>query len=276
MQEVSIINEFGIYDAMKRKQPEQTEQKKGAVNMNEMAKTPGTLESREVAAMVEKDHKNLLRDIETYIKYMEESNELKLEPVDFFIESTYQDAKGEPRKCYLITKQGCEFIANKLTGAKGAQFTAAYVTKFNAMEQRERQAALPPADDLKARRIAVTEMNARTRQAVEMRKLAEMSGIPDTYKQVLAAKAAEVMTGQPLLPLPKSERQTYSAAEIGAKFGISAHKVGALANDNGLKTSEYGVLVWDKSPHSAKEVQTWRYYDTVIPALAKLLGVEVA
>lgn len=69
--------------------------------------------------MVDKQHKHLLRDIETYSAHMAESSEPKLGPVDFFIESTYLDAKGESRKCYLVTKMGCEMIANKLTGAVG-------------------------------------------------------------------------------------------------------------------------------------------------------------
>ncbi len=84
--------------------------------------------------MVEKRHADLLRDIETYIGYLEESNERKIASVDFFIESTYVDAKGETRKCYLVTKMGCEMIANKLTGAKGVMFTAARALNFGAAD----------------------------------------------------------------------------------------------------------------------------------------------
>lgn len=84
----------------------------------------GTRDSREVAEMVEKRHDHLMRDIETYVMYIEEMDAPKVWAVDFFTESAYIDAKGETRKCYLITKRGCEMIANKLTGAKGVQFTA--------------------------------------------------------------------------------------------------------------------------------------------------------
>ena len=73
------------------------------------------IDSREVAEMVGKQHKHLLRDIAGYIKIMKEaneskfgpvSNELKIEPSEFFIPSTYLDSKGETRPCYLITKKG--------------------------------------------------------------------------------------------------------------------------------------------------------------------------
>lgn len=36
--------------------------------------------------------------------------------------------------CYRITKKGCEFIAHKLTGTKGTEFTARYINKFHQME----------------------------------------------------------------------------------------------------------------------------------------------
>ena len=54
---------------------------------------------------------------------------------DYFIESTYLDAQGKPRKCYLVTKLGCDFLANKFTGEKGILFTAKYVKRFDEMEQ---------------------------------------------------------------------------------------------------------------------------------------------
>lgn len=93
------------------------------------------IDSREVAGMVEKQHKNLLADIRGYLKIMEKANGLNFQPVDFFIPSSYQDSKGEDRPCYLITKKGCDMIANKLTGEKGVLFTAAYVTAFEDMKR---------------------------------------------------------------------------------------------------------------------------------------------
>lgn len=89
-----------------------------------------TISSLEVAEMVEKEHKNLMRDVRNYVS---ELNQLKIEPVDFFQESTYKDGKGEERPCYAITKKGCEFIAHKLTGIKGTKFTALYISKFHDM-----------------------------------------------------------------------------------------------------------------------------------------------
>lgn len=91
------------------------------------------LDSRDVAEMVGKRHTDLLRSIATYEEDI--STDAKLRPLNFFIPSTYKDKKGEVRKCYLLTKQGCEFVANKMTGKKGNQFTAQYVSLFNSMKK---------------------------------------------------------------------------------------------------------------------------------------------
>lgn len=74
-------------------------------------------DSRKVAEMIGKRHKNLVRDVGGYIDAM--STELKIEPSDFFIKSSYRDGSGKSNVCYNITKQGCEMVANKLTGKKG-------------------------------------------------------------------------------------------------------------------------------------------------------------
>lgn len=94
------------------------------------------LNSREVAEMVGKEHKKLLRDIRVYCEQLSGAN---LGPGDFFSESTYLDTNNQSRPCYLVTKKGCEFIAHKLTGQKGTEFTAKYINRFHEMENEIQQ-----------------------------------------------------------------------------------------------------------------------------------------
>lgn len=89
------------------------------------------LDSREVAEMVGKDHNMLLRDIRRYVEQLGQS---KIAQSDFFEESTYQNSQNKTQPCYNVTKKGCEFIANKLTGIKGTEFTAKYINRFHDME----------------------------------------------------------------------------------------------------------------------------------------------
>lgn len=87
-------------------------------------------DSREVAAMLGRPHWALVRSVRTYCRYL---NDNKIGVVEFFIPATYKDEKGEERPCYKLTEKGCDFVANKTTGEKGAVFTAQYVSAFHAM-----------------------------------------------------------------------------------------------------------------------------------------------
>lgn len=90
------------------------------------------VDSREVAQMVEREHNALLKTIRSYCEYLDQG---EIAQVDFFIESTYMAGNGQEQPSFLITKKGCDMIANKMTGRKGVLFTAAYVSAFEEMRQ---------------------------------------------------------------------------------------------------------------------------------------------
>lgn len=129
-----------------------------------MNKIEKTLISMEVAEMVEKAHNKLLRDIREYTSQLDES---KIGHTDFFTENTYQDACNRVKPCYLVTKKGCEFIANKLTGIKGTAFTAKYINRFHEMEEIiaapviAEQRALTTDDYIKAASLVASCRNER-------------------------------------------------------------------------------------------------------------------
>ena len=103
---------------------------------NELINTSAieTIGSREVAEMVGIQHKDLLKKVRNYQQILESA---KLRPQDFFIPSTYKvENNNKTYECYLLTKKGCEMVANKLTGEKGVIFTAKYVNRFAEMEQK--------------------------------------------------------------------------------------------------------------------------------------------
>ena len=68
-------------------------------------------DSRVVAEMIGVQHKNLLQKIKGYEEILLSS---KFSSVEFFIPSEYKDSTGCNLKCYLLTKKGCEMVANKL------------------------------------------------------------------------------------------------------------------------------------------------------------------
>lgn len=239
--------------------------------MNELSTRVLTIDSREVAEMVGKRHDHLLRDIEIYARYIENSSNPKVGEVEnFFIKSTYLDSKGETRPNYQVTKKGCEFIAHKLTGQKGTVFTATYINRFHEMEETIASGNQKVISEIKQKEIEARFKNAKAREANILLKIADKAEIPKEYKQVLYSYASKIVTGQQLVPLPIAEK-TYTAGEIAKELGITANAVGRIANANNLKTEEYGVQVWDKSPYSNKQVQSWQYNENGRKKLIELL-----
>lgn len=132
-------------------------------------------------------------------------------------------------------------------------------------------------DSSKATLAEAKAKNARARIASMWLKLAKENPIPE-YKAICAHYAsAELNGGMAVLPLPEVIERTYSAAEVGEMLGgVSANAIGRAANRNGLKTPEYGKEVWDKSPHSSKQVQSWRYNDKAVARLREIFWNVVA
>lgn len=69
-----------------------------------------------------------------------QSSKLSLD--DYFIQSTYLGGNNQNYKHYLLTKKGCDMVANKMTGAKGTLFTAMYVDAFHKMDEHIKQSQL--------------------------------------------------------------------------------------------------------------------------------------
>ncbi|KUP30324.1 hypothetical protein AU385_18100 [Bacillus halotolerans] len=91
------------------------------------------VDSREVAELIGKRHDHLLRDIEGYVTVLSQTPTLGAD--EYFVKSTYQSGTGKSYKHYLLTKMGCEMVANKMIGEKGIIFSAQYVKAFNRMEK---------------------------------------------------------------------------------------------------------------------------------------------
>ena len=204
------------------------------------------IDSREVAELIGKRHDNLIRDIEGYLKTLEKSNALKIEGVRFFTKSSYIDVKGQMRPCYLLTKMGCEMVANKLTGEKGILFTAAYVSKFNMMEtnlraEREKSQVLKPT---------LSDCNDTAKIVVDQLKRtgATIYRILDFLDELYEPLGLEVIEGGEFDDIP----QTYTALQIAYVCGVyslygnpHAHAVSCIINENLFISDKHKLVTSD-------------------------------
>lgn len=107
--------------------------------------------------------------------------------------------------------------------------------------------------------------------------LSYMPKLSDIAKQTAMARAVNDAAGMELLPLPQVEEHYHSAGEVGEMLGVSAQKIGRVANAHNLKTDQYGITVMDKSAYSSKQVEAFRYNAEGIKALRHLIhGADVA
>ena len=97
-----------------------------------MEKLENRISSREVAEMMGREHKNVLKKIDYLNKDL---TSLTLSPSKYWVESCYTDTKGEERREYKITELGCELIAHKTIGKDGTAFTVKYMDRFHKMKE---------------------------------------------------------------------------------------------------------------------------------------------
>lgn len=218
------------------------------------------------------------KDVASILGYTAERNAIAAH-VDEEDKLTHRfSASGQNREMTIINESGLYslILSSKLPAAKKFK---RWVTSevLPSIRKTGSYSTIPKErSEFKEQELKARMLNARVRESNQYLKIAAQIDIPE-YRYILQAKSAEALNGGvPVLPLQEVERKTYSATEIGAMFGVSANKIGKLANAHKLKTPEYGKLFYSKSEHSVKEVETWRYYESVIPVFEKIFGREAA
>ena len=219
----------------------------------------------EVAERFGKEHKNVLASIKNLAA---ENSAAK----SMFYETTFEN-RGKEYPMYLMNRDGFSLLAMGFTGKEALTWKIKYIEAFNKMEEHIRKGGmLNPSIEDECRKIRAEAMmiNAKTRQFKERVRSILSFDLSPVAKEVVGISLLEEDTGIKFGYRPPVET-TYSATEIGAMLGVSAHKIGKLANDHGLKTEEYGITVLDKSRSSDKLVHTFRYNAKGVAKLRELV-----
>lgn len=193
------------------------------------------VDSREVAEMIEKEHKILLRDIRKYIEYMG----TKVNPSQFFVESTYHDKYSREQAMYLLTKKGCDMVANKMTGEKGILFTATYVNAFHEMEAAltTRQDSYMIADPVERAKRWIEEQ--------EQRKQLELT------TKIQEQQIAELKPKVSYLDTILKSKSLVTIGQIAKDYGMSAQAMNKLLSSHRIQYKQSGQWLL-YSQHHAK------------------------
>lgn len=216
--------------------------------------------SLQVSETFGKNHQHILEAIDNLTV---ENSTVK----NMFADGTYVNSRGRTYRQIYMNRDGFTLLAMGFTGDKALQFKLQYIEAFNKMEATLKRVPEKKLDPALQAELAIT--NAKTRQANALFRIAKATE-SESSKQVLLAKAAETITGEMTIPVAKHKE--YSAGEVGKQLGISANKVGRIANKLGIKAeqpgqNEYGRWANSKSQHSDKEVPQWLYFEAGVKAV---------
>lgn len=181
------------------------------------------------------------------------------------------NVEGNVTKDYKLTASFAKKLAMSCQNERGEQAREYFIKVEEKLKQTISKKATSSNDEkAKLLRAEAMSLNAKTRAFKTLLQSLDNKKLSPIAVQVFGLKGLEGIFGIDVGNLLPEVEKTYSAKEVGDMLGISANKVGRLANANGLKTPEYGRYVADKSKNSDKEVETFRYNETGVKVLQEL------
>ena len=175
-----------------------------------------TISSREVAVMMDYNHKDILRKIDNLNK---ELGVAQISSTQYWIESTYVHEQNKMTyREYQVTKKGCELIAHKTEGQKGVLFTVRYMDKFEEMEKKLQKQL--PGTYIEALEQLLASEKEKARVQLELK--------DEQHKNEM------------LMHFNKLYTTTEIAKELGMK---SAAKLNKVLNDKGIQFKQNGTWV---------------------------------
>ena len=229
------------------------------MNDLQILQAKGTMTSLEIAEITGKEHYNILRDIK------DEISKLGTERAELIFElSEYKDTTGRKLPMYIANVQGILQL--------GARYSADVRYRLIEKVTKKEVSQNYVNNDL----IDLEKDRIKLEKSKILKELSQTIS-NERYKETLAIYSANALYDKPILELPTAEKKSYSASELSQLMmnehgiKISGNRIGRLTNEHNLKTDEYGYWALDKSRHTNKQVESFRYYDNIIEEIRKYI-----
>lgn len=226
--------------------------------VDDLAKALGYADKSGIEKMVERNE---------YLKSIEFSTTDKMTVVE--------GGRNVTRERRIFNEDGIYEITMLSKKPKAREFRAFVRSLLKKLRKGDYQVVQPNTEydkiQIQKQRAEAMLLNARTRQAKLILDMQKNKALSPVAVELLQINALEVLTNNQADYRPEIEK-TYTATEIADELGITANKVGRIANANGLKTEDYGIEVLDKSPYSNKQVPSFRYNEKGKQALKEIVG----
>ena len=232
------------------------------MNDLQILQAKGTMTSLQIAEITGKEHKNVLADIRDEIsKLGTERAELIFQP------SKYKDANNQNRPMFIANVQGILQL--------GARYSAD--VRYRLIEKVTKKETIETKEDIFKNDLLDIEKDKIRLEKSRILKELSQSFTNEKYRETLESYSANALCDKPILELPTAEKKSYSASELSQLMmnehgiKISGNRIGRLTNEHNLKTDEYGYWALDKSRHTNKQVESFRYYDNIIEEIRKYI-----
>ena len=180
------------------------------------------------------------------------------------------DSLGRQQKATFITEPQLYFVLMRSDKPKAKPFRQWVISEVLPTIRKTGSYSVSNISD---RVIAIEEQKMQLERAKMLERLSDnyRGRCDGRYSQILDSYAVKELTGEHILPLPERTEHYYTAEEAGKTLGISANRIGRIANLNNLKNEKYGKWFIDKAKHTNKEIEAFRYNQAGIDILKKLM-----
>lgn len=199
--------------------------------------------SRNVAAVFEKRHDHVLRDIENVIAQLPKEHSPNLGD-GLFISSVHKnESNGRAYPEYLITRDGLTLLVMGYTGPKAMAFKLAYIRRFNEMER-----ALAKQHEAQ---VAESTMRAHSAQCT----LEHVPALPNPNRYLIPTELG-MLVG--LEPWEVNQRLKFLGYQYHTDFGwrltTKGKALGAVCINTGKRDDEGNAILQIKWPAYVTEV----------------------
>ena len=178
--------------------------------------------SKLVAEVFGKEHRNVVRDIKNLI----EGGVLKNEQTPMFEETTYINEQNKEQPMFIMNRDGFTLLAMGFNGKKAMEFKLKYIEAFNAMKRHiEQSKPSVPQNYLEALKSLVKAEEEKQLLALENKKQQEQILTISKTNMELGNKITEMLPKVSYYDKILQSNATMTVTQIAQDYGMSAMKL---------------------------------------------------
>lgn len=167
-----------------------------------------------------------------------------------------------------------ELVAMKYAGWLNPAYEVQVYQAVQALKHGDIESAVAISGSKAARAALDDKRKAQTieLQIKNARSICEfLPHLCDSSKQAIAANLVNPVAGFEVVPLPRISEKFYTTTELAKELETTSAMLGRLANQNNMKTQEFGEFRLSQSAYSSKQVEQFYWNQSGRDALRDIV-----